>query len=197
MMSEVLKHLHDSPTAGHLGVGRTLASVKLRFYWPMYQSDVKTYIKQCALCGSGKRPKHQRKAYLKQYQVGAPLERIAIDILGPLPVSYNGNKYIIIVVDYFTKWAEAYAIPNQEAVTVGTKLVHEFSARFGIVRQIHTDQGRNFESKLFKQICNLLDIDKTRTSAFHPQSDGLVERFNRTLENMLSLYVADNQRDWD
>ena len=74
MVSEVLKHLHDSPTAGHLGVGRTLASVKLRFYWPMYQSDVKTYIKQCDLCGSRKRPIHQRKAYLKQYQVGAPLE---------------------------------------------------------------------------------------------------------------------------
>ena len=125
------------------------------------------------------------------------MERIAIDILGPLPQSSSGNKYIMIVMDYFTKWAEAYAIPNQEAETVANKLVHEFFSRFGVVRQLHTDQGRNFESKLFQQMCVLLDIDKTRTTAFHPQSDGLVERFNRTLENMLSLYVADNQKDWD
>ena len=152
---------------------------------------------QCDLCASRKPSKNQKRASLKQYQVGEPLERIAIDILGPLPLSNNHNKYIMIVVDYFTKWAEAYAIPNQEAVTVATKLVQEFFSRFGVPRQIHTDQGRNFESNLFQEICRMLNIDKTRTTAFHPQSDGLVERFNRTLENMLSLYVADNQKDWD
>ena len=197
MIPEVLKHLHNSPSAGHLGVSRTLANVKLRFYWPMHQTDVKTWVKQCDLCASRKPTPNQRKATLKQHQAGEPLERVAIDILGPLPTSNDGNKYIMIVVDYFTKWAEAYAIPNQEASTVAAKLVYEFIAKLGCPRQIHTDQGRNFESKLFKQICQLLDIDKTRTTPFHPQSDGLVERFNRTLENMLSLYVADNQKDWD
>ena len=197
MVSEVLKHLHDNPTGGHLGVSRTLASVKLRFYWPMHHTDVRAYIKQCISCASRKPTKNQKKASLRQYQVGEPLERIAIDILGPLPISEDGNKYIMIVVDYFTKWAESYAIPNQEASTVANKLVQEFISRFGTVRQIHTDQGRNFESKLFQSVCELLNIEKTHTTAFHPQSDGLVERFNRTLENMLSLYVADNQKDWD
>ena len=197
MIADVLKLMHDKPTGGHLGINRTLSSVRLRFYWPMHQADVRQYVKQCDMCASRKPTKNQKKVSLKQYQVGEPLERIAIDILGPLPVSNDGNKYIMIVVDYFTKWAESYAIPNQEACTVADKLVQEFISRFGCPRQIHTDQGRNFESKLFKRMCEMLQIEKTHTTAFHPQSDGLVERFNRTLENMLSLYVADNQKDWD
>ena len=98
---------------------------------------------------------------------------------------------------YFTKWAEAYPICNQEAVTVATVFVNEFISRFGTPRQLHTDQGRNFESALFKEVCAMLSIDKTRTTPFHPQSDGMVERLNRTIECMLSMYVAEDQKDWD
>ena len=197
MVKEVMPYLHDAPTSAHLGVNRTLASIRSRFYWPQYHTDVKQWVKQCDQCAARKPSKNQRKARLGQYRVGEPMERIAIDILGPLPKSSDGNKYIMIVADYFTKWAEAYAIPNQEAVTIASKLVNEFITRFGVPRQIHTDQGRSFESKLFKAVCELLDVEKTRTTAFHPQSDGLVERLNRTLENMLSLYVEENQLDWD
>ncbi|PIK55613.1 hypothetical protein BSL78_07465 [Apostichopus japonicus] len=120
-----------------------------------------------------------------------------MDILGPLPVTDTGNRYILCVADYFTKWTEAYAIPNQEAVTVARVFVEQFVLRFGVPLQLHTDQGRNFESNLFKELAQLLGIDKTRTTAFHPQSDGMVERFNRTLEAMLSAVVSENQRDWD
>ena len=76
-------------------------------------------------------------------------------------------------------------------------LVEEFVARFGIPRQIHSDQGRNFESKVFQEMCKLLGMDKTRPTPLHPQSDGMVERFNRTIEGMLFKFVAENQRDWD
>ncbi|PIK55025.1 Retrovirus-related Pol polyprotein from transposon [Apostichopus japonicus] len=127
----------------------------------------------------------------------SPMERVAMDILGPLPVTDTGNRYILCVADYFTKWTEAYAIPNQEAVTVARVFVEQFVLRFGVPLQLHTDQGRNFESNLFKELAQLLGIDKTRTTAFHPQSDGMVERFNRTLEAMLSAVVSENQRDWD
>ena len=132
---------------------------------------------------------------MKQYQVGAPLKRIAIDILGPLPESYNGNKYIIIVTSYFNRWTKDFAIPNQEAITVAETL--EFISRFGIPKQIHTDQGRQFESHFFQKLCHLLDVDKTRTTALHPQSGGLVERFNNTLEDMISKYVGVDPRGWD
>ena len=122
---------------------------------------------------------------------------MAQDILGPLPDSDRGNKYILIIGDYFSKRTEAYAIPNQEATTVARVLVEEFVARFGIPRQIHSDQGRNFESKVFQEMCNSLGMEKTRTTPLHPQSDGMVERFNRTIEEMLCKFVAENQRDWD
>ena len=117
--------------------------------------------------------------------------------MGPLPETSRGNKYILVIADYFTKWSEAYPIPNMEAITVAKCLVNEFICRFGVPEQLHSDQGRNFESKVIKNICDLLQIRKTRTSPYHPQSDGLVERFNRTLLNLLSIAVVDAECDWD
>ena len=93
----------------------------------------------------------------------------------------SGNNYVLVVSDYFTKWMEAFAIPNQEAVTVAEKLVEEVLCRFSIPEQLHSDQGRQFEGKLMQEVCKLLHINKTRTTAYHPQSDGVVERLNRTL----------------
>ena len=109
---------------------------------------------------------------MKQYNVGAPLERVALDLIGPLPLSYKGNKYALIVTDYFTKWAEAYSIPDMEAKFITDLFVNNFICRFGVPRQIHTDQGRQFESKLFRVLCEKFRIHKTRTTAFRPNSDG-------------------------
>ena len=120
-----------------------------------------------------------------------------MDILGPLSETDDKNKYILIVGDYFTKWTEAFAIKDQSAETVASTFVKEFVCRYGFPRQIHIDQGKTFEAKLFQEICALLDIDKTRTTPYWPRSDGMVERFNRTLENMLCHYVSSNQKNWD
>ena len=125
------------------------------------------------------------------------MERIAIDILGPLPETPWKNKLILVVGDYFTKWTESYPLPNQEATTVAEKLVNDFICCFGVPRELHSDQGRNFESKVFAEICKLLDIEKTRTTPLHPQSDGQVERFNRTLVEMLRGKIKEDQKDWD
>jgi hypothetical protein len=129
--------------------------------------------------------------------VGAPLERVAIDIMGPLPQSNKGNLYILVMGDYFTKWADAVAIRNQKATTVAQKLVDRIVSIFGTPMQIHSDQGRSFESDVFKEMCRILGIEKTRTSPYRPQSDGMVERLNRTIENMLASFVSQNQKDWD
>ncbi len=137
------------------------------------------------------------KAPMSPHNVGAPTERIALDVLGALPTSESGNKYLLIVADYFTKWPEAYPLPNQEATTVAEALVKEFVCRFGVPREIHSDQGRNFESKVFSEMCRLLGMKKTRTTALHPQSDGMVERYNRTIEAQLAIFVEQHQWDWD
>ena len=118
-------------------------------------------------------------------------------ILGPLQESPSKNRYVLVAMDYFTRWAEAYAIPNQEAITIATKLVDVLFLRFSIPEQLHSDQGRQFESRLMSEICSLLGIRKTRTTPYHPQSDGLVERFNRTLLNMLSICCQDHLSTWE
>lgn len=100
-------------------------------------------------------------------------------------------------MDYFTKWPEAYPLQNQEAATGAETLVKEWVSRFGALIQLHSDQGRNFESKVFHDVCKYLGIDKTRTTSLRPQSDGRAEQFIRTILQHLRLFVSDNQRDWD
>ena len=171
--------------------------VQQRFYWPQSSRDIKKWCAACDLCASKKGPMKKPRARLQQYNVGAPMERIAMDVLGPLPESTTGNKYIIIIADYFTKWPEAFAIPNQEATTIANLLVREVVCRYGVPLELHSDQGRNFESTVFAEMCSLLGIGKTRNTPYHPQSDGMVERLNRTLETQLSMFVQDHQKDWD
>ena len=188
---------HSHTTASHRGVRKTISALQSRYYWPGLTSAVHRLVASCHICGSKKTWGKKRRSPLKQYVVGAPMERIAIDILGPLPETPRKNKFILVVSDYFTKWTESYPIPNQEAATVAEKLVSEFICRFGVPRELHSDQGTNFESKVFGEICKLLDIQKTRTTPLHPQSDGQVERFNRTLVEMLRGKIKEDQKDWD
>ena len=125
------------------------------------------------------------------------MQIVAVDIVGPITSGDAKKPYILVASDYFTRWAEAYAIPNQEAITVATTLIDEFFCRFSIPQQLHSDQGRQFESDVMKEVCKLLQISKTRTTPYHPQSDGLVERFNRTLISMLATSAHDNPTQWE
>jgi hypothetical protein len=125
------------------------------------------------------------------------MEWVAVDILGPLPVTAKGNKYILVIVDHFTKWTESVALPNQTAENVARAFVDEFVCRFGTPLQLHSDQGSNFESAVFSEMCSLLQIDKTRTTSMRPQANGCVEKFNRTLQSMLTMYCQHDQHKWD
>ena len=126
-----------------------------------------------------------------------PFEKIAIDLMGPLPETPTGNKHLLVVCDYFSKWVELLALPDIRAETVAERLVEDVFSRLGMPVCLHSDQGKQFESSLFQELCRLLGIHKTRTTPYHPQSDGLVERANCTVQNVLAAYVSDHQRDWD
>ncbi len=193
---EILYQFHDSPTGGHLGAERTLEKVRNHFYWTGLKNYVQNYCKRCDKCAARKHGQ-TKKAPLRQYTVGSPMERLSIDILGPLPETTNGNKYIVVVADHFSKWIEAFALPDQTSETVASVVVREVVCRFGTPLQLHSDQGANFEAKLFQDMVKLLGIQKTRTTGLHPQSDGLVERYNRTLLTMLTMYAQDDQQTWD
>lgn len=109
------------------------------------------------------------------------MDRLHMDILRPLPVSKIGNKYIIMLVDQFTKWLECYPIPCENAQTVAKAAVDGFISRFGCPTELHTDQGKNMDGTVVRGICELLEITKTRTTPYHPASNGQIERYNRTI----------------
>ena len=194
---EILKDLHEGSLGGHLGTDKTLGKLKERFYWPGHYKDVQQWCSSCAQCAMRKSPAPRPKAKLCNITVGSPMELVAMDILGPLPETAAGNSYVLVVGDYFTKWMEVYPIPNQDAITVANKLVNEFICRFSVPRQLHSDQGAQFESQVIAEVCKLLHIEKSRTTAYHPQSDGLIERFNRTLIQMLATCADTHPFNWE
>ena len=193
----VLQYCHDSIIGGHFGVRKTLEKVRQRYYWAGLYTYVEQYVRSCDICSRGKAPPRTKRSPMTLTGSGYPMERIATDILGPLPETDKGNRYILVISDYFTKWVEAFPIPDQRAETVAKCLVDEVVSRFGVPSYIHSDQGRQFESELYQEVCFLLDIKKTRTTPYHPQSDGMVERFNKTLEGLLRAFVNEEHSDWD
>lgn len=193
----VLRDLHEGVAGGHLGEAKVLEKLKERFYWPGHVRDMKNWCQTCSACAQRKHPTHKNKAKLQTVCVGYPMQMVATDILGPFPESETGNSYILVATDYFTRWAEAYPIPDQEATTVAKKLTNEMFLRFSPPEQLHCDQGRQFESRLMAEVCKLLHIQKSRTTAYHPQSDGLAERWNRTLLGMLATCVGEHPENWE
>ena len=187
--------LHDTVTSAHLGSQKTLEKVKQRFYWYECRKDIEYWSRTCDICASRKPPYRRAKAPMRQFNVGYPLERVAIDILGPLSSS-NNAKYLLLVCCYFTKWLQAIPLESIDAKTVATKLIERFISVLGVPVTLHSDQGSNFESSVFHEVCNLLGIKKTRTTPGRPQSDGMVERACRSIQAMLSAYVSQNQKDW-
>lgn len=196
-IEEIIAEYHNGSSGGHLGNTKTVEKIKKRFYWVGCQESVADWIRRCDRCIKAKGPSRRSHGKMRQYNAGAPFERIAMDIAGPFPQSTSGNKYVLVVIDYFSKWPEVYPIPNQEATTVANAFVNNWVTRFGVPMELHSDQGRNFESTTFKEVCDSFGIRKTRTTPLHPQSDGMVERFNRTLEEYLKKVVDKNQKDWD
>ena len=156
----IFYQLYYNKIDGHFGIDRTLNSIRSRFYWPYMNEDIKQWCSECDICARCKPGPGVGKSPLRQTQCGAPLERIGIDIVGPLPLTENGNEYIIVVGDYLIKWKEAYSVPNHIALTVADKLLTEFICRYGCPLSIHSDQGREFEFQLFEILCQKLGIHK-------------------------------------
>ena len=125
-----------------------------------------------------------------------PFRRITMDIVGPLPHSRSGNRFILVVCNYTTRYPEAFALKSIDAEHIAEALVTLFS-RVGVAEEILTDQGSNFTSKLLAELYRLLQVKALKTSPYHPQNDGLVERLNSTLKSMLRKTVTNEGKDWD
>ena len=195
LQSTVLQQLHDN--SGHLGEQKTVAKVTECYYWPGYGGDVAKWIQECRECQRRKPPHQAQKAPLNTIQSTSPFEKLSWDIMGPLPQSSRGNRYIVVITDLFSKWVEAFPIKSTDSETLAQVLVDEVICRYGVPSYLHSDQGANLTSNFMISLCKRLNIQQTRTSAYHPQGNGQVERFNRTLEAMLATVINDHQTDWD
>ncbi|GBC05841.1 hypothetical protein RclHR1_06470004 [Rhizophagus clarus] len=193
----ILFNLHKDMTGAHLGVETTYNKIKERYYWPKMYNDIKIYIESCDNCQ--RRGKTKRREELLPLKIGGPFDKIGIDIKGPLPVTQKGNRYIIVAMDYFTKWPEARAIPNAKAETVAKFLFEEIISRHGVPKEILSDRGTSFNNALINEICDKYQTKHRLTSAYRPQTNGMVERFNRTIGESLAKLVIDkdNNKEWD
>ena len=165
------------------------------FYWPGMRADVSRICNECD-CAMLKR-RRGRQEPLHQYIVGVPMERLAMDVAGPYPVTSAGKQYCLMVGCYFSNWLECFPIPDQKATTVARKLVFEIVARYGAFRELHSDQGTNFGSKVVLEVCRLFGIHKTRTTPYHPRSDEFIEWSFRTLGWCLKAACRETKQEWD
>ena len=159
LVQEVLRGIHDSAFAGHLGVTRTLDRIRERFYWSGMRESVESYIEFSA-CAQGKDAPNTNKAPLRSIEVGEPFSFWAMDSMGPFPETAQGNRHILVVMDHLTKWCEAIPTKNQKASTVAPILVNRICSRFGPPAVLHCDQGANFESNLMHHICDVMGMTK-------------------------------------
>lgn len=190
---------HDTPFGGHQGIERTTEVIKERYYWKNMDQDIEEYVKTCELCNK-KRATLEEKAPVPMQiteQVTRPFQKVAMDIVGPLPKTHEGNQYILTFQDHFSKYPEAFAIENQKADTIARIFVEEIVCRHGTPEKLLTDKGTNFVGEILKETCNLLSIEKIETTAYHPQSNGIVERSHQTLMSHLKSFVDNDQRNWD
>ncbi|KAJ8031164.1 hypothetical protein HOLleu_27809 [Holothuria leucospilota] len=195
---EILSIAHEMPLAGHLGVNKTYHRILNHFYWPKLKSDVAKFCKTCHSCQMvGKPNQNIPAAPLKPIPAfEEPFSRVIIDCVGPLPKSRAGHQYILTIMCASTRFPEAIPLRNIKARTVLQALL-KFFTLFGLPKEIQSDQGSNFMSTVFQQMLYELGIDQIKSSAYHPESQGALERFHQTLKNMLKTYCHGNERDWD
>jgi len=194
---KILYEYHDAPTGGHQGIERTLKRIRLKHNWPGITRDVENYVAKCESCQKNKQSRRMKAPLIITDTPSKPFEKCALDIVGPLTITTQGNKYLLTFQDSLTKFSKAIPIPNQEANTISKEFVTKIILEHGIPEKILTDQGTNFLSEIFKNTCKLLKINKIQTTAYHPESNGALERSHRTLAEYLRHYVNEDQTDWD
>lgn len=193
----ILKMCHDEPLSGHRGILETTRKIRNAYFWKNMSNDIKNYIDSCLTC---QRNKIQRKNFQAPMvitsQSSEPFERVSMDLVSYSDISENNNKYVLTLQDDLTRYVQAYPIPDKEAATVATKLLH-FCQHYGVPKRFHSDQGSEFMNNVIKQLMKFFGSNHTFNTAYHPQTNGALERFHATLRDHIRMYHNRNLRNWD
>lgn len=194
---EILFIYHDSKIGGHQGINKTYQKIKRRYKWPKMKKEIEKYIKTCNICQLNKSGKSTKMKMVLVKPANFPFEKIYLDIVGPLPMTEDGNKYILTIMDDLSRYMNGYAIPDQEATTITHTFVSQILGHHKTPKIILTDQGSNFTSKLFKKVCKLFNIKKIQTTPYHPETNGALERHHKPLADYLRSFSKSNSNNWD
>lgn len=196
-IDKVLHEFHYTPLGAHQGIMRTYKRIKSFYFFPKMLERIRKFIKRCEACQKNKAGFQNKLPMTITTTSKKPFEKIFMDIVGPIIPSLLNNRYILTIQDDLTKFSLAIALPNQETNTIARAFVENFVCNYGTPDIILTDQGSNFVSELMKRVCKILKIDKIQTSAYHPQSNGALERSHRTLAEYLRNFTNGDTSEWD
>ena len=196
LKEDIMHKYHDHPTAGHLAYHKVLERVRRDYYWPHMSKEIKEYTRSCHSCQSRKYTAPPKVPLQKFQEVDRPFQIVSMDFLGPLPLTENGNRFLVVFVDRLTRYIEAIPTPDIKANTVSKALVEHIIARYGAPEGILSDCGPQLMSEIFREACNFLDIKNLYVVPYH-QSANLVERHIQNLSNVLSHYVRKEPATWD
>lgn len=198
LVDGVLLSMHSGPTGGHFASDKLLAQLRVRFWWPKMVPSVSQYCARCERCSEHSPPIPAPRASLGELAASEPFEVVGIDILCGLPRTPDGNKHLLVIVDHFSRWCEAYPLKDMTAASVAEVFVKEFVSRYGVPSRLHSDQGGCFMSELLAKTCKLLGVARSTISSYHPMGNSVVERMNRTILSMLAKYLESNAHaTWD
>jgi len=190
----ILFMMHNDPTSGHFATDIMFEKIRSRYYWPQMYENIRSYVQSCDQCQ--RRGKYKRNEPLHPIPAYEPFYQIGIDIVGPLPRSTNGNRYIVVAIDYLTKWPEAKALSEATAENVATFIYENIICQHGCPTKLLSDRGTHFNNKMIEELTKRFQIRHHFSTPYHPQTNGLVERFNRTLCEALAK-TATSTNEWD
>ena len=196
VQNQILHWAHDHPTAGHTGRIKTLFRLSSRVYWPSMRCDVFKYVRGCPSCQKFKYNNAPKASPIQLHTVSHPWHTIGVDIMRPFPMTPRQKRFLLVIVDYFTRWVEMFALRNATATDIANILINEVICRYDIPFYILSDNGLQFISQLFNDVCTFLSIKRKFTANYHLQTN-MTERVNRTLKAQIAIYTEHRPSSWD
>ncbi|XP_023212871.1 uncharacterized protein LOC111615673 [Centruroides sculpturatus] len=194
MQIPLIEHYHEM--GGHSGAEKTLKKMRGKYFFPNMKRKIKHFINRCEICQKFNRTTH--KVPIQEVtHPNEPMQVIAVDVIGPVPESRRGNRYIIVFIDMFTRFIEAIPVPEVSSKTIADSLFENIVCRYGGGQTLISDRGTNLTSKIMNDACNILNIDRKLTTAYRPTSNGTCERANKTIIEMISRISNGDNADWD